>query len=62
MSKPELYKTYRCAQKGDRIEGETTSTAVHLEDKDFAVCVAVVCQRRVHDRSNGKEDRLRKGG
>jgi len=36
-SKPEPNETYRCARKGGRVEGETTSTEVVLEDKGLAV-------------------------
>ena len=42
MSKPELHETYRCAQKGGCIEGETTSTKVVLEDKGLTMPMAVV--------------------
>jgi len=38
VSKPEPNETYRCVQKGGRVEGETMSTEVVLEDKGLAVC------------------------
>jgi len=57
-SKPELHETYRCARRGGRVEGETTSTEVALEDKGLALCgcCVVVSPSQVYDRSNGEED------